>query len=393
LRLYDFVRKSDRMWLVLEYVDGWSLQELLGLRKSFPSSSACAIALEMTSALEHAHERGIVHRDVQPKNVLVSRNADVKLVSFSVAVGDKLPTAPELLDGGSRFGGPMYMSPEQILGEAPDPRSDLFSVGVILYQMLSGKYPFEAPDERSVTQRIRHDPAPSLSREQDSIPASLERLVARCLHKLPGDRFHDAKELGAALSAVIDELGGGAERALIASSLMSAGLVKNAIAVPTEGTKAALPRLPGPVLPRATRGLSVCFAAIVLGGAFIQYFAAQHEDDGRARGTSADLPLVPRQAGYLRVVADPWADVIVDGQKLETTPFARPIPLVPGTHYVRLEHPNAATERRTIRLVAGETILLDVKMRLDNFAPAAVTDDTRLLEAPSDASSDAPHSP
>ena len=88
------------------------------------------------------------------------------------------------------------------------------------------------------------------------------------------------------------------------------------------------------------------------------------------RGPSG-LELAPARPAYLRAVADPWAHVFVDGQRVDTTPFARAIPLRAGTHYVRFEHPNAPTERRTITLVAGETVLLDVKMRVSGAAPIA----------------------
>lgn len=380
------------MWLVLEYVDGWTLEDLLGKGKPLPSAAACAIALEVARALAHAHERGIVHRDVQPRNVLVSRRGQIKLVSFSVAVDERLPTAPELLDGATPFSGPAYMSPEQILGESPDPRSDLFSLGAVLYEMISGVRPFAAPDERSVTQRIRHDAPPPLARSRAEVPSSLERAILRCLEKMPSDRFHSAGELSTALEQVIAELGGGAERSLIASSLIQAGLLTEAPLSLSDATPIASSKVRKMSMASAVGGLAACFLLIVVGGAAIEYFAGSGNEGGALRSSSAALPLVPRQAGYLRVVADPWADVIVDGQKIDTTPFARPIPLSPGTHYVRLEHPSAATERRTIRLVPGETILLDVKMNVDTGKPANSANDSE-LEPPVDAASDAPPSP
>ena len=107
----------------------------------------------------------------------------------------------------------------------------------------------------------------------------------------------------------------------------------------------------------------------VAGGAAIQ-LAFRASREGGERPRQGRLELAPEQAGYLRVVADPWAHVIVDGQKLETTPFAKPIPLSAGTHYVRLEHPRAPEERRTIHLIAGETIVLDVNMKVDRPARA-----------------------
>ena len=141
------------------------------------------------------------------------------------------------------------------------------------------------------------------------------------------------------------------------------------------------------------RGLLFCFGLVVAGGGAIQYFAWRGEGVRQARGGVGKLELVPRRVGFLRVVADPWAHVFVDGQRVDTTPFARPVPLEAGVHYVKLEHPQAPTERRTVQIALGETLLLDVKMKL--YAPqvdSGAEDLEELLELP-DAGSDAPPSP
>ena len=130
---------------------------------------------------------------------------------------------------------------------------------------------------------------------------------------------------------------------MIGNSLATVGLLDEA--------PKSLGEIPPPVasVPRRASlatplgGLAVCFGLIVVGGAAIQYLAWRTGSGSPARGTTSRLELSPTRAGFLRVVADPWAHVIVDGQKVETTPFARGIPLRPGTHYVRLEHPNAPT--------------------------------------------------
>ena len=393
LHLHDFIRKNERMWLVLEHVDGWALDELLQQTGALAPAAAAAIALSIARALDHAHALGVVHRDVQPKNVLVARRGQVKLTSFSVAVDERLPTAPELLDGSTTYSGPMYMSPEQILGEPPDPRSDLFSLGIVLYEMLSGVRPFEAPDERSATQRIRHDPPPPLSRTAPQVPAMLERIVQRCLEKMPSDRFQSAAELALALEACIGELGAGSVSSAITAALERAGLTPEArkslgeIAPPLAGARRR------PSLFPALRGLLACFFLIVVGGGVIQYLAWRGEDAPATRRDFGKLELVPRRPGALRVVADPWAHVSVDGQRVDTTPFARPIPLQAGVHYVKLEHPQAPTERRTVRIAPGETVLLDVKMKL--YAPPAVDAAAAELEEAigADAAPDAPYSP
>ncbi len=110
---------------MLEFVDGVSLDEVMKRAKRVPEAFACAVALEVCRALSHAHAHGVVHRDVQPKNILLGKDGSLKLANFSVAFDERMPTAPELLEGGTGYGGPAYMSPEQILGERADGRSDL----------------------------------------------------------------------------------------------------------------------------------------------------------------------------------------------------------------------------------------------------------------------------
>ncbi|MFO7177620.1 MAG: serine/threonine-protein kinase [Pseudomonadota bacterium] len=369
VQLYDFVRRDDRMWMVLEHVAGWSLAEVLARGRLAPAA-AVAVTLEVAHALRHAHEKGISHRDVQPRNILLSRRGDVKLTNFSVASAERLDTAPELLDGGGAYVGPSYMAPEQILGEPPDPRSDLFSLGVVLYEMLSGERPFKAADEHNEALRIRSEPPPPLARRVPGLGPGLERLILRCLEKMPSDRYEDANQLVEALEAQARELGVTDTKRAVRSALASLGLV------PEEARDRAATRLGGGdsrarpwSFGRASLGVAVAAIFLVGGMAAIQAATGREATSSGTRGGSARLELVPENVGYLRVVADPWAHVIVDGQHVDTTPFARAIPLASGTHYVRLEHPNAPPERRTVELLPGKTVLLDVTMKLTGAAP------------------------
>lgn len=375
VELYDFVRRDDRMWMVLEHVDGWSLEEILRQAGRLPEPAAVSIALEVARALAHAHEKGIFHRDVQPRNVLVSRRGDVKLTNFSVAADARLETAPELLDGGATYTGPAYMSPEQILGEPPDPRSDLFSLGVVLYEMLAGERPFKAPDERNESQRIRSEPPPPLARRAPGLAPSTERIVMRALEKLPNDRYQSARELVAALEQVCRELGVQEPSEAILDALAGAGLASERGKARSEPRSVApAPHVREMTLGKASLGLVLASVLLVVGTALIQLVSRQGEARAGAQGGRQRLELVPESVAYLRVVATPWAHVIVDGQHVDTTPFARSIPLSAGTHYVRLEHPNAPTERRTVRLAPGETVLLDVTMKVSAPPPDAGVD-------------------
>ncbi|MEO8904151.1 MAG: serine/threonine-protein kinase [Polyangiaceae bacterium] len=386
LKVYDFVRRSERMWLVLEYVDGVTLEDVLKKTKRLPETFASAVALEVCRALTHAHAHGVVHRDVQPKNILIASNGSLKLANFSVAFDERLPTAPELLEGGTGYGGPSYMSPEQILGERADGRSDLFSLGVLLYEMLSGERPFDGPDDRSTSLRIRRDPVPPLSKKAPDIDAALERFTQRCLEKMPSDRFDSSPEALAILEAAARDLGAEPSAPLLRDTLIRARLVLgsplNGITADQAGHRR---RHREGGIGFAVTGLFFALALIILGGATIQILSGKSAGGAQAAAAQAGrrLELLPAGRSFLRVVAHPWAHVIVDGQEVEITPFARPIPLSPGSHYVRLEHPNAPVERRTIELTPGETLLLDVTLKVSAHAKPVGSSD-----AP-DASSDA----
>lgn len=357
VQVHDFVRRGDRMWLVLEHVDGVTLEELLAKAKRVDPAGAVAIGLRLCEALAHAHEHGVVHRDLAPKNVLVSKRGEVKLMNFALAVDERMPTAPELLDGSTGYLGPVYMSPEQILGEPADPRSDLFSVGVMLYELLSGNRPFEGPNDRSTSLRIRQSPPPPLTQSGVKVSGSVERLIARCLEKLPSDRIGSAQELVTDLRQALSELWDGPPEQAILGTLASAGLVE---------AKAPPRKLPVREVPRTSLrsvvlGFGLIGLAIVASGFVLRRAFGPAEASRRA---AAPLSTPGAEAAELRVVAHPWAHVFVDGQQRETTPFARPLRLSAGTHYIRLEHPNAPPERRTVSMAEHENVLLEVDMKV-----------------------------
>ena len=363
--LHDFVKTQSQMWLVLEFVDGFSLATVLGKRARFAPEFAATVGLEMARALGHAHERGVVHRDVKPGNVLVSKRGEVKLVDFGIAQRERLPSADEPLvrapksEADSAFGTPAYMSPEQILGETVDARSDVFSLGVLLFQLLAGSRPFdrEGEDKRAAAQRIRRDPAPALRERAPEVPRPLERIVMRCLEKLPADRFASADEVAEGLEAYVRTRTSDKPNEIVVRTLVAAGLVEG-----EPGTDRWLIEKQRRPVGGAMLGFATIALAFAAGGGLLQWSARSAR--AAALAGSKPLELAPPGAGALRVVATPWAEVAVDGQKIDVTPFARGIPLPAGPHFVMLTHPNAPPEKRSVTIAAGETIALDVSMKV-----------------------------
>ncbi|HVZ35870.1 MAG TPA: serine/threonine-protein kinase, partial [Polyangiaceae bacterium] len=154
LHVYDFLKQDGSMFIVMEYVKGIDLFDLLEKRRMLPVDVAAIIALAVARALDYAHFRGIVHRDVKPANIIISRQGEVKLMDFGIARDD---SQGDLTETGTGLGTPSYMSPEQILGDKLDFRSDQFSLGIVLYQMLTGKKPFVEDESHTVMQKIRLD--------------------------------------------------------------------------------------------------------------------------------------------------------------------------------------------------------------------------------------------
>ncbi len=368
--------QSGRPWLVLELVDGPTLHELLAKKKKLAVPHALAIACGVCSALEHVHERGVIHRDVKPSNVLLGRGGIVKIVDFGIAqrartqsVSDALGTegitpsgrmAPEAMK--DAFGTPAYMSPEQILGDFVDPRSDLFSLGVVLYQMLCGQRPFEGAekDKKTSAQRIRRDTTPPLRERAPTVPRPIERIVMRLIEKSPVDRYANASAARERLESALRAITREDPASLVRAALADAGFAK--VEPRREAPLAEEPSAFGSMR-RALVGFAAVLAAFA-GGVVAIEGTSWSARDGRARAGTG-LELAPEHAGGLRVVATPWAYVKVDGQLVETTPFARPIPLAHGRHWVTLAHPDAPDVEREVTIVAGETVTIDVTMSLD----------------------------
>jgi serine/threonine-protein kinase len=367
--LHAFHRSEARMHLVLEFVDGYSLATLLKKRPTVPPDAVAAIGAAVARGLAHAHERGVVHRDIKPANVLVSKRGEVKVFDFGIAQqaqgdGEPIALSPVRLEDVAAFGTPAYMSPEQILGENVDARSDVFSLGVVLYQLVCGARPFERGDEsdrRPAAHRIRRDPPIPLHRRAPDVPLALERIIMRAIEKLPADRFQSAGAVAEQLEELVSASWGLRSDRLVVRALEHAGLASASdvgeVAAPKQSLRASVRR--------AIAGLAVLGGVAVFGGAALQATARREGEEAGAR----PLALVPAAPGYLRVLATPWAEVWVDGQRVEVTPFARPIPLPPGTHYVTLVHPTAPVEKRAVAIAAGETRTVDVVMAVPELAP------------------------
>jgi eukaryotic-like serine/threonine-protein kinase len=195
---FDYGETESSAYIVMEYLPGPSLKTLLAKREPLPLADIGRIMQGLLSGLRHSHQRGVVHRDIKPGNVVFSAEGDVKITDFGIAHLE----ASGLTRDGSVIGTPAYMAPEQVLSEPVDARTDIYSAGVVLYEMLTGRRPFQG-SEASILHRIVHleparpsDLAPTLSPDLDTV-------TAKALAKQPGDRFQTAAEFDQALRAAL----------------------------------------------------------------------------------------------------------------------------------------------------------------------------------------------
>ena len=194
INLYDVgIEEGNVAYLVMEYVTGKTLQQVLS-EAPIPFPRACAWAADLAGALNRAHRAGIIHGDVKPANILVTDDGNVKLGDFGIA-----RFATQVSGSGRLMGTPAYLSPEQIHGEPQNTRSDLFSVGIVLYQMVTGVPPFEGSSVSAVcAQILAADPIPPTQRNP-ALPAGIDHVIMRCLAKSPADRYPSAEALAASL--------------------------------------------------------------------------------------------------------------------------------------------------------------------------------------------------
>jgi serine/threonine-protein kinase len=182
---------SSTLFIALEYLEGRTLADVLREDGLPPWQDACRLAARLAEALHHAHARQVIHRDVKPANIMVLPSGEPKLMDFGIA---KVPAA-ELTGAGQLFGTPSYMSPEQAEGGPLDHRSDVFSLGAVLYFALTGRRAFDGTSVPAILARVTHGQPPPPSAARPGVPREVDDLVARCLSKRPEDRYPSARHL------------------------------------------------------------------------------------------------------------------------------------------------------------------------------------------------------
>jgi serine/threonine-protein kinase len=200
--LYDAGAEGDLNYLVMEFIDGNTLVPLCRTGHRAPLEQVIDIVFKCAKALDYAHARGVLHRDIKPGNIMLTKDNVPKVMDFSIAaVGAQMHQTEN-----SPVGSPRYMSPEQIRGKGLGPASDLYSLGTVLYQLLTNEAPFKNNDQQALYQEILRLPAPRVDALRPDLPKPLVEIVTRLLLKNPAERFQSGNELASELTRLFNQL-------------------------------------------------------------------------------------------------------------------------------------------------------------------------------------------
>ena len=201
VKIYDAVIESDRAWIVMEYVEGTSLEDYCAINKLLPMHRTIGIIFKCCLALDHAFRQGVVHRDIKPANIMVTADDNPKIADFGLALNIKkdMNTDSTFVMG---VGSPAYMSPEQIKNYPLNQKTDLYSLGVVLFQLLTGRLPYRAANQGALVYKIVNMEIPSVCALNPNLPAALDPIIRKALEKDLYSRYRNGAEFAKDLSTV-----------------------------------------------------------------------------------------------------------------------------------------------------------------------------------------------
>jgi serine/threonine protein kinase len=318
--LYDAGRDGPWYYLAMEFVEGGTFAVEIARTGKVDAARAVDVVSVVADALDFAHERGVIHRDIKPANLMILPDQSVKVADFGIA---RLSSAASTMTGDMMVGTPHYMSPEQVRGGKIDGRSDLFSLGVVLYEALTGRKPFQAETLAAVLNSIMNSTPPATHEIDPAIPPALSAIVAKAMSRDPESRYARGKDFAAELRRFRDA--GRGEGTLLQTTALS--------------------------LPPSKRspwiGVAVALLALVLvGGAFAW----------RTRGGGASAGV-----GYLEFVSDPvGAEIFVDGNVVGRTPYTSEVSA--GKHEIEFRKQGFYPATQSTKVEANQRITIELPM-------------------------------
>ena len=375
--IYRVESEGGLNYFVMKYISGTSLEDLLDKKEPLPVPEIQRILWEAACALGHAHQRGVVHRDVKPANIMFDHDGRVMLTDFGISKA--LQAATGLTATGMIIGTPHYMAPEQGKGGVVDGRADQYSLGVVGYRMITAELPFSGDSVHTIIYKHIYEEPPLASTKRPGIPASLTVAISRALVKEPDQRFPMMEDFA---TAVWPEQP-------VASPAKSRGPARPRSRAradaPTEITGAPTTRLPA--APRRSRAPAVIGLVVVaagVGGYLLLGRTGSGEQGAVPPAASVDTVRIrdtvrlPAQAGresppraerakrrqaasvveaqgFLTIAADPFGEVYIDGVDAGQTPLVE-YAVKPGRHTIRIEHAGFRTITETVQVDASNTV-------------------------------------
>ncbi len=190
VEIYDIDEYKGKPYIVMEYVESKSLKELLITRGAFSPLEACDIVYQLADALMHAHEHGVVHRDIKPQNVMMQYDGGVKLLDFGIAT---INDAPNITQKDMVVGSVHYMAPEVLKGKGASPKSDIYALGITFFELLAGKQPFTDSSPVNIAMKQIEEPLPSIRKIREDVSSKIEKVINKACQKNPDNRYQSMK--------------------------------------------------------------------------------------------------------------------------------------------------------------------------------------------------------
>jgi len=382
--IYRVESEGGLNYFVMKYIAGTSLEDLLDKNEQLPVADIQRILWEAACALGHAHQRGVVHRDVKPANIMFDHDGRVMLTDFGISKA--LQAATGFTATGMIIGTPHYMAPEQGKGAPVDGRADQYSLGVVGYRMITSELPFGGDSVHTIIYKHIYEEPPLASAKRPGTPGTLTAAISRALSKDPDLRFPTMEDFATAVwpeqpvasPARGRVRGPGPARPRTAATADAQTEITGAPTTPLTGARGG--KVPPRAAPRKSRAALWIGVVVVVAAGVGGYLALGRQGTGEGAAVPSvdtvriqDTVRVPVQSspaprakpraaapvadaqGFLTVAADPFGEVYIDGVDAGQTPLVEYV-VKPGRHTVRIEHPGFKTVSETVQVDASNTV-------------------------------------